>query len=181
MKIVGLSGKAGAGKDTAARALIEDGWERLSFAAAVYEFALRLDPIVSFSTGTRLSSYVRAYGWEKSKREITEVRRTLVAVGKGGREVFGENFWVDRVLPYSLIDARPDRKIVITDVRFPNEVERIWDAFGIVVRVEKPDLDTGRDESETALDAWPFDYTVVNSETVEYLHDQIRNVIKFEW
>jgi hypothetical protein len=53
---------------------------------------------------------------------------------------------------------------IITDVRFPNEAQRVKDMGGIMVRVERPDnpFPQSTHESETALDSWKFDHIVTN-------------------
>lgn len=61
--------------------------------------------------------------------------------------------------------------MVVTDVRFPNEVRLIRERGGQIVRVERPGLpQTDLHISETALDALVADYPVLNDGTVSDLH-----------
>jgi dephospho-CoA kinase len=48
--IVGISGYARSGKDEAAKALVEMGFERRAFADKLREFLLALNPMVGLST-----------------------------------------------------------------------------------------------------------------------------------
>ena len=51
----------------------------------------------------------------------------------------------------------------MTDVRFPNEAQRIKDLGGVVWRVKRPGVGPANyHESETALDDWPFDAVLEN-------------------
>lgn len=63
------------------------------------------------------------------------------------RNVFGSDFWVDALLPAPqvgmpfMIDGID--VLAVTDVRFPNEAERILDLGGDVVRITRPDNEGG--------------------------------------
>lgn len=176
--IVGLSGYARAGKDTAALALIEErGFRRVGFADKLREFALAIDPIVSVENlgygavvKHRLSHRVNAEGWTEAKR-VPEVRTLLQRLGtEAGRKILGDNVWIDAALRG--IDANED--VVITDVRFPNEAQAIRDRCGEVWRIERPGLSAvNAHESETALDGFPFDATIYNGTTVEHLRENV--------
>ncbi|GAA0946055.1 hypothetical protein [Actinocorallia libanotica] len=161
--LIGLSGYAGSGKDAVADALERRGWERAAFADRMREFLMLQDPSVPtpFSSPVRLSSLVRMYGWDSAKRTFPEVRALLQRTGtEAGRGVLGEDVWVNALLgPW---DGRP---LVVSDVRFPNEAQRVRDLGGVVVRVVRPGVEPGRTahRSETALDEWPFDAVIENS------------------
>lgn len=73
-------------------------------------------------------------------------------------------------VPVSLPDNYP--KWIISDCRFPNEARAIKDRGGIVVRIQREifqqDYTTLEQHqelhpSETALDNWEFDYTILNT------------------
>ena len=73
-----------------------------------------------------------------------------------------ENYWVRQVA--RVVETNRNQRFVITDVRLPNEA-RFVEEHGALVRVVRPTV-AGRDThiSETALDAWPFMFTVINEE-----------------
>lgn len=185
--LVALSGYAGAGKDTAALALLADGWTRASFADKLREVALAVDPLVPASSyaGTvptdaapvlrveRLSALVGRVGWTVAKRN-EEVRSLLQRFGTdAGRRVLGENVWVDAVM-----GDLPDGPVVFTDCRFPNEAAAIRDAGGMVVRVVRPGVSAvNAHVSETALDGYDFDAVVVNGGDPEEVGRQLRAVV----
>lgn len=70
---------------------------------------------------------------------------------------------------------------IITDVRFPNEVEAIKDRGGIIIRVNRED-NTGQGKlnphtSETALDDYEFDYIIDNFGTIEQLKEKVKTIL----
>ncbi len=69
---------------------------------------------------------------------------------------------------------------IITDVRFPNEVEAIKKVGGIIIRVNRRGmLDTDKHESETALDDYDnFDGTIENNSDIDGLVDQLSIMLK---
>jgi hypothetical protein len=60
------------------------------------------------------------------------------------RDIFGQDFWLDQTLPKDsegrLDDYYddPNRLIVVTDCRFPNEAQRVKDCGGVVAEVVGP-------------------------------------------
>jgi hypothetical protein len=108
--------------------------------------------------------------WLRS--EILTPRLVLQLLGtEGGREVIHPNIWVNATLG-NLTDA--DR-VIVTDVRFPNEVTGIKVRKGIVVRVIRPSkISTSTHPSETALnDFQDWDYVIVNDGTIEDLKRKV--------
>ena len=70
---------------------------------------------------------------------------------------------------------------IITDVRFPNEMQAIADRAGITIRVlrdtKDPDNPKHGHASETALDNAEFDYVITNNGTVKDLINSVRDVL----
>jgi hypothetical protein len=142
-EIIGLVGYAGSGKDEAAKHM--PGWNRISFADGVREVALAIDPLVNVicdidtETACRLSELVQSKGWDGAKKH-PEVRRLLQRIGtEAGREMFGEDVWVDRAFrklnQAYLGDGMP---CVFTDVRFQNEADAIAHRGGKLIRIHRP-------------------------------------------
>lgn len=187
-RIIGVMGRKRHGKDTfAARLCNEHGFTRLAFADKLREAALKLDPIIEAEPGerwdygyggdsyaspciasyTRLSDLVNSAGWERAK-DTDEVRRTLQHMGVGVRDL-DPDFWVRIVMEQAAEIPGP---VVITDVRFPNEVAAVVTQAGFAVRVVNPRIPRPDDEhiSETALDYYTPRLTVPNTGTIEDLH-----------
>lgn len=185
--IVGVLGRKRHGKDTlASRLVTAHGFTRFAFADKLREAALKLDPVIPVYPDEygklpahwtlaffdrpilpRLSYLVRELGWEAAK-ELREVRRTLQHMGVGVRDL-DEDFWVRAVMV--AVDNHPG-PVVITDVRFPNEVAAVASRGGTTVRVVNPRLPRPDAEhiSESALDHYAPRFTVPNAGTIEDLH-----------
>ena len=174
MKVIGLSGYARTGKDTVAQILAsEHGFTRIGFADALKEVMLRLDPYVT-TAGTRLSTIVGSYGWERAKDNFPEVRRLLQAHGAAVRDVVDPDVWV-RALTMKL---DPYGRYVIPDVRFPNEKAAVERLGGRTVRVIRPDYGPVNGHiSETALDDHHFDYILPNAGPAYLLHDEVGEML----
>jgi len=196
--IIGLSGKARSGKDTFAEALVQGaGYTRVAFADPLRELALKLDPVIDVvdrdtSCGdpdccggpwpdlapVRLADLHDAVGWEGIKSHPTEtidgeLRRTLIRLGDGVREVLGRTTWLDAAMRRA---AEIEGPVVITDVRYRNEAEAVIAAGGIVVRIERPEggdallPEAAAHASETELDDFGgFAHLVLNVGTIDDL------------
>ena len=73
---------------------------------------------------------------------------------------------------------------IITDTRFPNEIEAVKKRGGITIRVNRDYVLTGgpedpkkQHESETALDNAEFDYVIDNNGTIEELIEEVREIL----
>lgn len=83
---------------------------------------------------------------------------------------------------------------IITDMRFPNEMEAVVERKGITIRVVRPETKDyfqlkNRDgsithatlhPSETSLDSAEFDYTIVNDSTIEDLVKKVKEILEKE-
>lgn len=178
--IIGLSGYAQSGKDTVAQHLIDNyGFTRIAFADPIREALLALDPTVPdypALPGIKLSWLVEKSGWESVKQESQEVRKLLQRMGtEVGREMFGQNFWVDQAMS----KANGIDNVVITDVRFPNEYDAIKQNGGQVWRVNKLNHQPANShQSETILDDFNFDWSIPNYGTIEDLYAIIDGIMK---
>ena len=98
-------------------------------------------------------------------------------------------------IPVLDIDKRVFPNWIITDMRFPNEMEAVKKRGGITIRVNRPcDIcggsgyhkmscpvsKSGEHYSETALDKSEFDYVIENSGSIEELIEKVREILKKE-
>lgn len=150
--IIGLTGEAGAGKDTVgAELIVRYDFTRLSFADVMRDALLTLDPWLADPTWNRypevrLSTLVGWAGWDGAKRHLAwgrEVRRLLEHVGDMIKGVAGEGAFVkaiDDKLCALVAEHVDGVDVVITDVRFDNERALIRDVWhGQIVEVVRPD------------------------------------------
>jgi len=174
IQVIGISGYARSGKDTVAEKLAEVGYVRGSFADAIREALYRLNPTVGEEL---LKAKVDRLGWETAKA-IPEVRELLQRFGtEVGREMFGDNIWIDYLFD-SLSDGS---KIVIPDVRYPNEADAITALGGAVWRVERDGVNAINGHiSDSAMNDYSFDTVVYNNGTIEELYQWVESELHYE-
>jgi len=169
--IIGLSGYARTGKDTVAEILVSKyGYRRIAFADKIKEALITLNPIVVPEIGLHLAEYVNDFSWEVAKN-TPEVRRLLQVMGtEVGRNLLSQDIWIEAALE----NVRAGEKIVLTDVRFPDEADAVKWLFGEVWRIERNGVKaTNFHKSESALDEWIFDRIIDNSGTLEDLEESV--------
>lgn len=170
---IALSGKAGSGKDTVAAYLVEEhGFTRLALADPLKEMAEIIDPIVSHVAGepVRLTRLLELHGWDRAKTVFPEVRRLLQQVGQTVRHR-DPDFWLRALYGAAERVAGP---IVVTDVRYPNELASLQRAGFTAVRITRPEIQPVRDhDSETALDGVTFVDRILNDGDLATLYQRI--------
>lgn len=186
---IGIVGRKRSGKDTAADLLVREfGYARHGLADPLKDAALRLDPIITLTdvwtedyhvetVPGRLSEIVEAIGWEAAKDRFPEVRRTLQRLGdEAGRQVHGENTWIDQLLRKTWAENDEGHPVVVPDVRYPNEAERLRAAGFLVVRIDRPgfsDPQPGEHASEQ-VERLFFHHVIRNEGTVEDMWRSVR-------
>jgi len=173
--VLGLSGWARSGKDTIADYLVDvEGYTKVSFAQPMKEAMYRLNPRITVNevVNTALRVGIDVYGWDGLKERSPDIRGLLQRFGTEiGREMFGENFWVD----YALNSIEDGSKVVFSDVRFPNEADAIRQLGGKVYRVERQGVEAANDHiSEHALDKYKFDGIINNNGTIQGLQQNVK-------
>jgi hypothetical protein len=184
--IIGLTGVSQVGKDTIAKVLIEDyGYQRVAFADAMRKGVYDLNPVIPLSVRPRyvheywrLQDVIDEIGWDEAKVKYPEIRRLLQVYGtECGRNVFGENVWVDLALKgYDYGD-----NIVITDVRFPNEAEAVHKRGGFVVKIVRPGIGpVNAHISDAGLPDKLIDWQLVNDGSIEDLPKMASILVRWE-
>lgn len=163
--IIGLTGYAQSGKDTLAGMLIGlHKYDNRAFADPIRKLLYETNPLVKDEY--RVKGVVDAYGWDKAKVEFPELRNLLQTLGVGARTVFNDQFWVSQ----GLAGLSADDKIVITDVRFPNEADAIKALGGQIWRVKRLGIGAVNEHvSETAMEGYKVDQIFVNNGSIEDL------------
>ena len=174
MVIIGISGKAGFGKDTAAQ-IIKEELESIDKRVKILHYA----DLLKWMCKTY-------FDWNGEKDD--KGRTLLQHVGTDVIRQQQPEFWVNWII--QMIEFFPDLAdyILIPDCRFPNELEALNNAFKDkfpvkhfrVVRpnyVSQLSLEQQQHPSETSLDNYPYDVLIKNT-SLEELRKQIQNIIK---
>ncbi len=99
-------------------------------------------------------------------------RKILISVGCKMREIIPD-IWID----HALGERKNVHTLIISDVRFPNEIEAIHKVGGKVVKILRPSIADTDDQADTALDNFDYwDATIINDGSLEKFHKKIINV-----
>lgn len=165
--IIGLSGRMGSGKDTAAEIIRE-----LTGDYEIKRFAGKLKDVAQLLTGIPAADFNRQ---EVKQKHLGEewgmtVRQLLQRLGTDAvRNGLNENAWVLALFA----DYKGSENWVIPDCRFPNEYDAIKKRGGIVVRVERGERLQNVHPSESALDNYDFDYLIDNNGSLDELREKV--------
>lgn len=187
-QLIGISGKKGRGKDTVfsiLSQLLEDRdlvVEREGFADRLKLSAKRcFEPDAEFDPSVlQWSDYLKNHGYVQFIIEHESGVHSHTITGReflqnygteAHRDVFGKDFWINAVLPEDWQDRHPDTDVlVITDVRFPNEAERVLEVGGSIWEVQRPELDkqevADTHASEIPLPRRYIDHIIVNDSSL---------------
>lgn len=176
--IIGFSGYAQTGKDTAADHVVEKyGYTKYSFIEPVRKCLEILNPIVEVNPrALRYNEAEEIYGYETAKRAFPEFRRLLQDFGtEVGREYLGWDIWCDTFFR-NVYDHAVN--YVLSSVRFPNEAQFITRHVGTVIRITRPGKGPINDHvSETALDGYDFEYHITNNGDLPYLYREVDAIV----
>lgn len=163
--LLGIAGRAGAGKSTAAQVLVDAGWHRVKFA----------DP---------LKDMLRALGLPDRHIEgdLKEVpcallggrtpRYAMQTLGtEWGRNLIAQTLWLDLAQRRIENAISAGRSVVVDDVRFPNEAALLRRLGGSVLRIDRDGAGAGAHCSETVL---PADLVYTNDGTEAQLRGYMR-------
>lgn len=215
--LVGFCGPKGAGKDTAYSFVQKWARERGvragrgGFADALkLSFARLFIPDCSTEEAVLWADELKVTGklsmeWERSADQTRTVVRHEVSGRvayqrfgtEGHRDIFGDDFWVDVLLPEQgwsqnfvgpMDFGGPPEFCCITDTRFENEAKRIHERGGVIWKIDRAGLQ-GEDvhRSETGLPLNMVDRLFLNHGSLDDLEEKIREALeedfgnKFIW
>ncbi len=177
MKLIGLAGRAGTGKDTLAGLILEcvTGHQR-AFAdplrrAAREIFGLTQDQM----TDRVLKEQVIPY-WNRSPRQLLQLLGTEAV-----RDIFGPDTWVKRaeLTLESLLRVEADQPlpadvVIYTDCRFADEARWVRSLGGIVIEIMRPGVSpVASHSSEQALPRDLVDVVLANDGSINQLRRRV--------
>jgi hypothetical protein len=200
--IIGLVGFIGSGKGTVGDILETQGFTKDSFAKPLKDACsimfgwprelLEGDTEVSRKWREEPDSFwSEKFGYSFTPRLALQLMGT-----EAGRNVFHQDVWV-----ISLLNRAKGKDVVVTDVRFKNEINYIQQNGGVIVRVrrgEEPEWyklaedaaagfssaimgmkDKGIHQSEWDWIGSEFNYTIDNDGTVNELGNKVKELLQF--
>lgn len=178
-RVVGFAGKAGAGKDTAAKALYPLGYDKIAMAAALKSMIRNLldfQGVDPYTVERMMEGDLKEVECEflggKSPRVAMQTLGT-----EWGRECISPTLWVDAVRR-KIEKAPKDARFLITDVRFVNEAIMIRELGGTLIWIDR---ETSTKEvshkSETESSQFRCDAYLPNDGDIETLHSRVRDAV----
>jgi energy-coupling factor transporter ATP-binding protein EcfA2 len=157
--IIGLTGKKGSGKTTAARMLLGKirGLEHVNFKdALIAEMKERLPKTIAELE----KQFDKDADWLFSNKPDI-MRALLQDYGTTVRRRDSDTYWTDKWLEATAAMEH----VVVDDVRFINEAQTVHNQGGVVIRLMRSDIvSTDNHESEVQMDSIKPDYTITVKE-----------------
>ena len=177
--LIGICGKAGAGKDTIGDYIVENySFKKIALADPIKRMVkdvFVLDDYAVYDRDAREKELEKWPGWS--------VRRLLQIIGT---ELFRNNIddsvWVKSL--FYRIQEDIGSNYIVTDVRFPNELEFLKENSKegefYCIKVIRPGFDGNVGIHGHASEAYDLkaDIEIINDETIENLYNKVRNVME---
>lgn len=162
--IIIFSGKQYAGKDTAAKIMLDKmpNYRRCA-----------MGDIIKLTYGAQ-----KGLTYDEIEKNKAKYRSDLIVLGNWGREQ-DPDYWLKKII-------KQKGNIIVTDVRVPHEYEVFKNAGAITIRVEatretrakRGQLIGENDITEVGLDNEKnWDYIIDNNSTYEHLKSQVEKII----
>lgn len=170
--LIGITGKAGAGKDELAKILCgKHGFKRTAFAdplKAAAAVAFGIDGSMFHTQGGKIEF---DWDWHMTNRRI------LQDFGETMCQRFGADFWVKRWL----MEYRALQDIVVTDVRKDIEATAIQKLGGVIIQINRECAGLQGDEanhvSERGVSQGLVDWTIFNDGSLDDLADEANKLL----
>lgn len=189
MKIFGLSGKLGSGKDAFGEFLSIKGYKRIALAdplkdmARLFFFYRNVDNKARKSNEERkllqkLGTELGRIFWERHIEEFPEKLQEMLEEGYSDPT----RLWICH-FEDNIKEAEKEgwKGIYVPDMRFPDEAKFIKNKRGLLCRIDRnfvseENVEANSHISETALDTFPFHTYIINNGSLEDLKDKADNI-----
>ena len=165
--IIGLAGYAQVGKDTAAQALIKQGFTRFAFADILKR---------------EVNDMLRAVEIRDDVHDEEQKKfwRDLLVFWGAKRRSISKDYWITQLEQDIQLQELVEHDIVITDVRYMNEVEWVQEQGGKVIWIHRPGYCPVNGEENMSFNVIrrrARDITHINNNgTIEELHNNIKSL-----
>ncbi|AYV82122.1 MAG: deoxynucleoside monophosphate kinase [Homavirus sp.] len=182
--IIGLLGKKRVGKDTVADYLVNNHNFRKETMATPLKDACGV--IFGFNNDQLYGDLKETDDsvWNISPRKILQYLGTDIFRKDIAKIIpdIGDKFWIkcmeNRI--NTIQKKNPKMNIVISDIRFDNEVDMVHKLNGIVIKIDRPSIsNTDQHESEANIDLIKsYDLIITNDKDYTHLYDEVDSIIK---
>lgn len=177
MHLIGITGRARSGKDTAARILRDlHGYRPAAFAEPLKKMAAILcdEAEALFHDDETKEATCHLHG--KTRRHILQLLGTECV-----KPYFGEGVWI-RHMFRRINTGMYGTRVVITDVRFEPEADAIIAAGGVILKMHRHGGLTGEEaahSSEAGIDPDKVDFNIFNNGSVGELGHELEKIARF--
>ena len=171
--LIAISGKMGTGKDTVYK-ILEVIAKMKNQTIQNNKFAKKLKEIVGVIEDTSVKEFENPSIKHTSSSLIgNTIRDTLIYIGAKIREI-DPNYFINDLKNEIYISSRHNIN-VITDLRFKNELEAVKNE--VIWRINRANILTSTDISETDLDDYPFKHIIWNNSSISDLVKDVINLL----
>jgi hypothetical protein len=186
--MIGLLGKKKHGKDTCADMLVsERGYTKQAFADPLKKGIQQFFRFSDEQLYNEVKKEEIDERWGFSPRKAmqiigTDLLRQQFPLLMGIDPITGDQMWVKNMeLRCDELAEKGSHNIVISDVRFQNEVDWILSRGGTIIKITRPDLCNVADthSSESSIDIITnYTHSIINDGTIEELYAKLRLRLK---
>lgn len=182
MKVIAFGHRRRTGKDQAAKFLLTIlRLARPGLKIAKTSFAYKLKDVchqIYSWAGMKSPEFYESNGEEKEKvlKPIGKSPRQIwIEFGTPAvREIVYDRTWVDYTLKSNKADV-----LIITDLRFPNEMNAVQNLDGVCIRIDRASAPRSDDVADSALSRVPihmWDRIIPNNESLDVLYKQMKQL-----
>lgn len=159
-RLVGITGKARSGKDTAANFLCtRHGYSKYSLAAPIKRGIEAMFDLTSAIWSKEAKENPLDVACHASPRQLAQTLGT-----EWGRETISDNIWINLMeRHWNYMNEFNEYSMVVPDIRFDNEADWITNHGGVVVRIDRTVGDVRQHVSEAGVEEACIDFVITNN------------------
>ena len=184
--IIGITGRKRSGKDTIGNYLVKKyNFKRIAFADSLKQFCKLMFGLSDDQVHNDILKEQTDTYWNYSPREILQIVGTELLRDSLSTSLqnISKNIWINSVEIQIMNNIKNGHdKCIITDVRFPNELDFIRNNNGRIWKVIRPSIMNENQKysyhaSEVSIDQFVSDHIFINDGTIQDLLYKLDNAI----
>ena len=183
LNLICLIGNIGVGKSTVCEIFIQNGYDELTFAGPVKEIGMILGFEKQELYGTQEDKLEKNKFWGVSGREFMQkfatdiMRNELTKHINMNMDGNGKTIWVRLCEKNIISKLKENKKIIVSDGRFPDEIDMIKKLGGKIIKIERNNNYDITHLSESYINKIKSDIIIENNQSFEDLKNKIKNLI----
>lgn len=171
--LIGLYGVSRAGKDSVAKHLeSKHGYTWKHFSYNLKEMLYRINPWLP-DMNMWYQDAIDGHGMDEMKARSKVSVDYMIGLGQSARDIIDSDVWVK-----STITNIMPKNTVISDMRQPNEAQRILECGGELWRIHRPTVDQNKRAMDGLLDDYDFAVEIWNTGTIKELENIVDTILE---